>query len=298
MNRIVIFLTGLLFLSMISCADKEHGHVQTLPQIHSEFLRDRQVDVWTPNGYPQKDVAYATLYMHDGQMLFDASKTWNNQEWGLDECLQDLIDEEKIKPSIVVAVWNTEARFPEYAPRGPMKNLSDSAYTNVLLERAEFKEIKSDEYLSFLVKELKPNIEQHFQVSKNREDVFIAGSSMGGLISLYALIEYSETFGGAACLSTHWPLGMLEADPSFTLAYIAYMRERLPLPAPTKLYFDHGDQDLDALYPALQARVDSFFYNNDQWNMEFMSKAFPGHGHKEEYWQERLAIPMQFLLSK
>ena len=76
------------------------------------------------------------------------------------------------------------------------------------------------------------------------------------------------------------------------------MRTRLPINSETKLYFDHGDQELDALYPALQARVDSFYYNNQTWGLEYMSKAFPGAGHRESFWQKRLDIPLEFLLFK
>ena len=65
--------------------------------------------------------------------------------------------------------------------------------------------IQSDNYLKFLVKELKPFIDSSFSTLKDQQNTFIAGSSMGGLISMYAICEYPLVFGGAACLSTHWP---------------------------------------------------------------------------------------------
>jgi enterochelin esterase-like enzyme len=292
------FWTVPLFLILIySCGSASKVEVDELPILHSHYLQERQVQVWTPNGFPEDGLTYATLYMHDGQMLFDSSLTWNHQEWGVDECLQNLIDEKKIKPCIVVAIWNTKDRIAEYAPMKPLTLLSDSIKEHLSMDH-DLRQVRSDDYLKFIVNELKPQIESLYPVSKKREDLFISGSSMGGLISLYALMEYPEVFGGSACLSTHWPLSLHEPDVNFTLAYIQYMRAKLPVKQSTKLYFDHGDQELDELYPALQARVDSFFYNNNTWGVEYMSKAFPGAGHRESFWRERLDVPLEFLLRK
>lgn len=82
--------------------------------------------------------------------------------------------------------------------------------------------VRSDRYLEFLVKELKPFIDRNFSTRPDRSNTFIAGSSMGGLISLYAICEYPETFGGAACLSTHWP--------------VLYSTENNPLPDALRRY--------------------------------------------------------------
>ena len=71
--------------------------------------------------------------------------------------------------------------------------------------------VQSDAYLKFLVTELKPFIDSTFSVATDRSNTFIAGSSMGGLISMYAVCEYPAVFGGAACLSTHWP-GIFTAE--------------------------------------------------------------------------------------
>ena len=82
----------------------------------SHYVDSRNVDVWLPENYsPSKK--YAVLYMQDGQMLFDSSVTWNKQEWGVDETISSLQQENKIKDCIVVGIWNTGAgRHSEYFP--------------------------------------------------------------------------------------------------------------------------------------------------------------------------------------
>ena len=149
-----------------------------------------------------------------------------------------------------------------------------------------------------MVKELKPYIDSHYAVSTKTEDTFIAGSSMGGLISMYALCEYPNVFGGAACLSTHWPgIFSMEGNP-IPDAFLAYMNKHLPKANTHKLYFDYGDQTLDALYLPLQQKVDSLMlakgYNDSHW----LTKFYPGDDHSEKSWNKRLHIPLEFLLKK
>ena len=112
---------------------------------------------------------------------------------------------------IVVGIWNGgQTRHQDYFPQKPFEQLSQTEKDTVTaqLQRAgrtnETFKPQSDNYLLFIVKELKPYINSKYSVFSNRENTFIAGSSMGGLISIYAICEYSKIFGGAACLSTHW----------------------------------------------------------------------------------------------
>ena len=156
----------------------------------------------------------------------------------------------------------------------------------------------SDLYLKFLVTELKPFIDKTFATKKDRENTFIAGSSMGGLISMYAICEYPKVFGGAACMSTHWPgIFSVENNP-IPDAFINYLKSNLPNPKNHKIYFDYGDQTLDALYKPYQEKVDIVMkakgFTDKNWSTQF----FPGKDHSENSWHERLAIPLVFLLGK
>ena len=159
-------------------------------------------------------------------------------------------------------------------------------------------EIRSDAYLKFLVEELKPFIDKRFATRKGRRHTFIAGSSMGGLISLYALCEYPKVFGGAACLSTHWPgIFSMEGNP-FPEAMFQYMRQHLPAPRKHRLYFDCGDQTLDALYPPLQQKADAVLRKRGFSARNWQTRFFPGDDHSEKAWSRRLDQPLWFLLGQ
>jgi len=281
------------------------GSIKRFENFSSAFVSSRNVDVWLPDGYdpPNK---YAVLYMHDGQMLFDSTITWNKQEWGVDETMSRLIKEQKIKPCIVVAVWNSVAgRHADYFPQKPFESLpqaeQDSIYYSKRTNGAALfngLRIHSDEYLKFLVKELKPFIDSTFYTLKDQPNTFIAGSSMGGLISMYAICEYPATFGGAACLSTHWP-GIFTTDNNpVPDAFFRYLKTQLPDPSTHKIYFDYGDQTLDALYPSLQQKADAIIKAKGFTNKNWVTRFYPGEDHSERAWSKRLPIPLLFLLGK
>ncbi len=154
------------------------GTIQRLPQMHSRFLElDRDVIVWFPPGYDeQTGRRYPVLYMHDGRQVFDpATSTWG-KDWQVDEHAQHMILNGEIEPVIVVAVDCTDARMEEYAPSR-----------------------KGGDYLRFLMEELKPFVDARWRTIPERS--YIAGASMGGLISFYAAWTHPEVYKGAACLS-------------------------------------------------------------------------------------------------
>ena len=277
------------------------GTLDYISNFESKFVAARDVEIWLPNGY-SVDKKYAVLYMHDGQMLFDAATTWNKQAWEVDETASKLQAEKKTRDFIVVGINNTNKRHPEFFPQKAFESLTvaqQQFVTQALKEKGritdEFKPI-ADAYLKFIVTELKPYIDSHYSVETTPAATCIAGSSMGGLISMYAICEYPDVFGGAACLSTHWPgIFAVEGNP-VPEAFLSYMRTHLPNPTTHKIYFDYGDQTLDALYPPLQQKVDEVMqqkgFDASNWKTQF----FPGKDHSEQSWKERLAIPLEFLL--
>ena len=224
------------------------GKVVRFQNFKSKFVDARNVDVWLPDGYSDNK-QYNVLYMHDGQMLFDSETTWNKQAWEVDATAGELITNNKTQPFIVVGIWNNNLkRHQEYFPRKAFENLDDSQkkfVSDILLQKHKIEtELNpiSDDYLKFLVTELKPFIDKTFTTKSDPSHTFIAGSSMGGLISMYAICEYPKVFGGAACLSTHWTgIYQLEDNP-VPDAFFAYMKKQLPSPKRHKLYFDCGDK--------------------------------------------------------
>jgi enterochelin esterase-like enzyme len=281
------------------------GRLVRLDSFPSRYVEKRHVDVLLPDGYTPGR-RYDVLYMHDGQMLYDSATTWNKQAWDLDDMVGRLIREKKIREVIVVGVWNSGAgRHADYFPQKPFESLpkpvQDSLYGSLLGSGAsafQGQHVRSDNYLKFLVTELKPYIDNHFSTYKDRAHTFIAGSSMGGLISMYAICEYPEVFGGAACLSTHWPGVFTMTNNPVPDAFFRYMAAHLPDPGTHKLYFDHGDQTLDAMYPPLQRKADSVLMEKGYGPGTLLSKSFPGTNHSENAWRTRLEEPLVFLLGR
>ncbi len=268
-------------------------------QESSRFVPPHTVDVWLPPGYPAQ-APYAVLYMFDGQMLFDATQTWNHESWHAAGTAAQLIRRGRTRPFIIVGIWNAgDHRESEYYPQKPWLSLSDVQRGRVRsmglkLPVAPY----SDAFLRFLVDELMPRIDRHFRVATDANNTVVMGSSMGGLMAWYAMSEYPDTFGGAGCLSTHWPGTALRphrSNPSPN-AFVAYLKAHIPSAAGHRIYFDHGTVTLDAMYAPTQQRVNRLFRAHGYGAANFMSKVFPGAAHTENAWAARLAVPMQFLL--
>jgi len=280
------------------------GSIKRIENFASHYVNARNIDVWLPEDY-NDNKKYAVLYMQDGQGLYDADITWNHQSWEVDDVMTKLVREHKIKDVIVVGIWNGQSlRHSEYFPQKPFENLTtiEKDSINAQLQRASrskgaFQPI-SDNYLKFLVTELKPFIDKNYSTYTNKENTFIAGSSMGALISMYAICEYPDIFGGAACLSTHWPGSFTVDNNPVPNAFSNYIKDNLPNPKHHKIYFDYGDQTLDALYPPLQHNVDIVMKNKGYSKNNWMTQFFPGANHSELSWNKRLDIPIVFLLSK
>jgi enterochelin esterase-like enzyme len=163
----------------------------------------------------------------------------------------------------------------------------------------------SDGYVRFLVEELKPFIDAHYRTLAAPAGTFTMGSSMGGLISLYALCRHPEVFGAAGCLSTHWPLtirpdilqGPAEDIAACAAPFIDWLSTNLPRAGAQRLYFDHGTAALDGLYAPFQARVDALLATlGYRIGTDLESRVFEGAEHNEAAWRERLGIPLSFLL--
>jgi enterochelin esterase-like enzyme len=281
------------------------GRIIRTENFSSKHVPARNVDVWLPDNYTASK-KYAVLYMHDGQMLFDSSITWNKQEWGVDETLNQLMQQNKIRDCIVVGIWNGgKSRHPEYFPQKPFEALSKeeqqlvySAYRSGGQSIFSGLPISSDNYLKFLVEELKPFIDKNYSTKTDASNTFVAGSSMGGLISLYALCEYPTIFGGAACLSTHWPgLFSMENNP-VPAVFFSYLKNHLPSAKQHRIYFDHGTETLDSMYASLQLQVDAIMKQKKYKPSNWISRSWPGQDHSEKSWRSRLDIPITFLLKQ
>lgn len=280
------------------------GSIERIDSFPTKFIKPRTVDIWLPTTYSEEK-KYSVLYMHDGQMLFDATTTWNKQEWKVDEVASKLISEEKVDEFIVVAIWNIpELRHMDLYPKKPYESLSKEVKEKIQNEvkKAQFpfddSKINSDNYLKFIVEELKPYIDNHYSVFTDTNHTGIMGSSMGGLISMYAICEYPQIFGKAACLSTHW-VGFRDFENNpIPESFFSYMENNLPNSETHKIYFDYGTETLDASYLKYQYRVDELLQLKGYTSENYKNLKFEGENHSESSWQKRIDIPFEFMFKK
>ncbi len=257
--------------------------------VPSAFIKPRNVETWLPPDYDENHAeGYAVLYMHDGQNLFEPQKSFIGVDWGLDETLTALGRKGEIPPTMVVAVWNTPKRLYEYLPQQPY-----CCHLSRHLRRFVRKQYGgmpiSDNYLRFLVHELKPLVDSRYRTRPEQASTFVMGSSMGGLISLYAICEYPRVYAGAGCLSTHWPMAH---EPLTT-----YLKARLPAPGRHRIYLDYGSEADRAGYRYRQKRVERLLRDQGyEFGTDFLSKYYAGDPHSETAWRARVQVPLRFLL--
>jgi predicted alpha/beta superfamily hydrolase len=283
----------------VKTAKLASGKLMRIADFPSDYIKPRNVDVWLPENYSTTK-KYSVLYMHDGQNLFDATTTWNKQEWQVDEVASKLIAAGKVQDFIVVAPYNIPAiRWQDYFPQKAFDYLNAETQESL---RAKAREnnfslaFNADNYLKFLTEELKPYIDKTYATKTDRKHTFVAGSSMGGLISMYAMCEYPEIFSAAACISTHW-VGMMPMENNpIPDTFFAYMSDNLPSPKTHKFYFDYGNKTLDQYYPQYAETVDVIFKKKGYTDENYKNLFFEGTDHSENSWQKRLDIPLLFLL--
>lgn len=300
----------LCLLSLVGCSPKIipqavegnfEGRIERI-EFPSKHIGKRTVDVWLPVTYPAQ-APYKVIYMQDGQMLFDAGQTWNKQEWKADETISRLMGADSMQAVIVVGIWNAGPdRHAEYMPQKVYEScpltFRDSLAHKTGGHALFSKPVYSDTYLKFIVNELKPYIDNKYKVEGNAASTTIGGSSMGGLISLYAVCEYPAVFGSAICMSTHW-IGSfaLERNP-IPGQMLTYLRKTLPVKGGHKFYFDRGTVGLESLYENAQLEVDALLLAKYADTKKFRSLVYQGSDHSETAWASRLNVPMIFLYPK
>lgn len=230
----------------------------TADTLHSTVLgKDKAYWVWVPRGYEEGKRKYPVIYLHDGQNLFDGYYTHNGQEWRVDETL-DSLNRFNRGQCIVVGIGSDADRLSEYSPY-PWK---------------EPREIRGPQYLQFMIRELIPEIERRYRTLPARA---IAGSSMGALISLEAVLKYPDIFQTAGLLS------MAQARPLPDNAYVLEQVERgLEDTHIRNVLIYYGKKEGESLPVFSRQLYDTFTHGKDilvtiEWN--------DAGRHEEKYWQ-------------
>ena len=163
--------------------------LRTHSQFRSKFLPDaRDITVFLPPGYePARDVRYPVLYMHDGQNLFDPEVAFKKGEhWRVGETASELIDAGRIDPLIIVGLANTgPRRVHEYTPTHDRRRGGGEA----------------DNYGRLIIEELKPLIDTTYRTLPDSMHTGMAGSSLGGLVTLYLGLKRPDVFGRLGVMS-------------------------------------------------------------------------------------------------
>lgn len=277
------------------------GRIERLPTIVSQHVEARPVDVWLPADYNPAG-RYNVLYMQDGQNLFDGNMNFTKKAWQADVAVTRLVKAGRIPDTLVVGIWSNGAeRYAEYYPEKVL-GFAPEHVRREYVEVASNGRSKADAYLRYLVEELKPAIDRRYPTKPGPESTFVVGSSMGGLISLYALCEYPQVFGGAAGLSTHW-VGRPAAwgrervrNAALPLAAMTYLSQKLPPAGHHRVYTDRGDDGLDSLYAPAHRLVAEVLRDRGYASADAMTPVFEGTGHTEADWAARLDTPLQFLM--
>ena len=232
-------------------------------EFYSDIIGKRKVEIYSPNNFII-DNKTIFIFAQDGQTLFDSSKTWNNQEWRVDEIFSM---REANKNIIFIAVhsanisgdgfYDNTLRYAEYFPKQSLEYFDKNIKTFIY---KKFIDRKKFDYLSFIVNELKPFIENKYNVNLDKSNTGILGASMGGLFSLNALIEYPDIFGFAGCFSVHWigikPIDYfllpfrikVTEDKDLVKGLIRYVDSNIDNLDDHRLYFDFGTEGLDQYY--------------------------------------------------
>jgi enterochelin esterase-like enzyme len=296
---------ALLFVPFAACATEPYSpppgsRFETIETFPSRFVTPRRVTVWLPAGYDARTTRYRVLYMHDGQNLFEPTTSYGGEPWGVDRAAARLIAEKRIAPTIIVGIWNSPSRWQDYAPQRAIEAIpADRLKPNAT---GPAPPLHAENDLRFLVEELKPLIDRRYRTVRGPEGTAIMGSSMGGLISAYALARYPDVFGGAGCISIHAPVVMPGENPPaivelMSAAFRDWLAANLPRPGAHRLYMDRGDQTLDAVYPPFQDKLDAALHAAGWREPHFVSQVFPGGAHNEVSWRARLDVPLTYLLA-
>ena len=247
------------------------GDIRRVTGVRSpELDNTRTIEIYLPPSYRKSSRHFPVVYMHDGQNLFDARASFAG-EWQVDETMERLAGEGL--EAIVVAIPNMgKKRLDEYGP------FADPLHGGG----------RGEAYLSFIVDTLKPRIDRRYRTKAGRDDTGIVGSSMGGLISLYAFLRHPRVFGFAGAMSPAlWFAGR---------AALEFARE-----APRwagRLYLDVGTEEgakavKDARTAARLLRRTAV---RSRGHLLFVEEG--GARHEEAAWAARFEYAIRFLLPR
>ncbi|UHQ56854.1 MULTISPECIES: alpha/beta hydrolase [Microbulbifer] len=245
------------------------GNVQILSPVTMDSLgRQRTIRLYLPPGYSDGDRRYPVLYMHDGQNLFDNATAYA-REWGVDETLNRLAAETGLELIVVGIDHGNERRIHELVP----------------FDHPEYGPAEGQAYLEFIVNQLKPLVDARFRTLPDRLHTAIMGSSLGGLMSHYALLQHPETFSRAGVFS-----------PAYWIApqFHALARDTAR-GDDTRLYLLVGGAEGDEMVQGY--RDMERLLGQQRPAGSWRARLVEGAGHNEAFWREEFARAVRWLFA-
>lgn len=245
------------------------GRLEVLADVESPQLGNRRdLLVYLPSSYDRTERAYPVIYMHDGQNLFDPSTSFAG-EWGVDSALARA--PRRGRRAIVVGVPNAGMdRIREYSPFSDPRNGGGSG----------------DAYLAFLHETVRPLVDARFRTMRGPGGAGLAGSSLGGLISLYGFFRHPGRWGFAAALSP--ALWFADAAIFRCVESAPYVRGRI--------YLDVGTREGEGTLADARRMCDLLVERGYQRGRDLMWVEDRGGMHNESAWGRRLRTALPFLL--
>jgi predicted alpha/beta superfamily hydrolase len=268
MTKKIFLFASVLLTASISWAQDSRFSLFLQSFKTTELPLERHIYVYLPPGYSENiNQRYPVMYMHDGQNLFNPAVAFLGQTWEAEKTLNTLISKGKMKPVIVIGIDNTSDRMNEYTHD---------------LNPAYKQGGKAPIYVKMIANDIKPRVDAAFRTLPGRNFTAIAGSSLGGLVSLYAGIKYPQVFGSVAAFSP----SIWWNRQSITNMY------KTALTLPTKIYLDSGT--VGGERPQDVTKLKDIITNHDGKPNTYVVIQ-PGGEHKEKYWAERLPGALEFL---
>jgi len=245
------------------------GDIEYLHEYYSTHLKnERDIIIWLPPSYHNSDKDYQVLYMQDGQNLFNPFTSFTGYDWKVDEITTGLINSQQIDETIVVGICNTNDRLNEY---------------NFFTETGK-------KYARFILRELKPFIDEKYRTVSKASGTAIMGSSLGGLISFQLFWNFPKVFGKAACLSnSFW------VDDGEVFKMVNEVNDLIT--NKNKLYIDCGTEEKE-LIGDFRKMVKILNDKEFTEKKNFHYYLDDGSYHTESDWAKRLHIPLKFLFGK
>ena len=267
------------FFANTSAQESRSKNVQILAEKFQfkNLGTEKRIWMYLPENYSTSTEDFKVLYMHDGQNLFDAN-TSAYGKWGIDECLDTMLTQLNLN-LIVVGIDNGSDRLSEYSAFD-FKVKADSQTTLDV-------KAKADLYLRDLIEQLIPYVEQNYRVQKSREGRYIAGSSMGGVLSLYAAMKYENYFTKAGVFS-----------PAFWTARDAYQQlASKKLKHPLKVYMYAGELE-GRTYVIDMFKIHSILMASKNIDSSSKCYAVPSGRHNELFWRTEFPGFVKWLSTK